>query len=868
MSEEVGFHVDMETDRLMREAGLSHAEARRRALIAFGGVTQHTETLRDGRGLAWLAGMTLDTRLAVRMLVKHPGLTLVAVAGMSVAVTIGAVIFSAISTATGDLPLNEGDRVVSIQNVNTRVADEGRRTHLHDLAVWREGLTTVGELGAYRTVDRNLITLDGRSESARVAEMTASGFRIARVPPLMGRYFHDTDEQPGAPPVVVIGYSVWQLRFTGRADVIGQTIQLGDTRYTVIGVMPQGFAFPINNRVWTPLRLNPGAYERGHAPNIEVFGRLAVHAGIADAQRQIAGIGERLTATYPETHRYMRPKVVLYPRIFLDGESAWTLHLFQLVVLALLGVIGTNVAILVYARTASRLGEIAIRTALGATRKRVVAQLFAEALVLSLIAVCVGIVAAHFILRNLDTIVTGTFGEQMPFWMHPHISPAVVLYCIGLAVIAAVMIGVVPALKVTRGDVRASLQHLAAGGSGMELGKTWTVLTIAQVTVAVAILPLAIAGISSWKRINAATSAIATKQIVTGTLFYDRPEDTSAHLNLRAELVRRLQSEPGVTSVVLASHSPSNEATIRVELDPGAGAAGARDTASFVSSVVGATRIDPEYFLAFDLGILAGRTFQSGDYVPASNAVIVNRSLARKLFGGSNPVGRRIRPAMLEPANARGAATPPAPWEEIVGVVPDFPIDSGTPAPKIYRPLLPTDAEPVVVAVRARSATPFGARLRELTVATNPMLRVENIKTLEQTLDESSAGQRYFILAVELVTGSTVLLSAAGMYALMAFTITRRRREIGIRSALGAGPRRVLMSVLSRVFVQIAIGIAIGIVVAMAFDSALSGGWTGRNAAVRLPAVAALMIVVGILAALRPASRALRIQPTEALRSE
>jgi putative ABC transport system permease protein len=197
-------------------------------------------------------------------------------------------------------------------------------------------------------------------------------------------------------------------------------------------------------------------------------------------------------------------------------------------------------------------------------------------------------------------------------------------------------------------------------------------------------------------------------------------------------------------------------------------------------------------------------------------------------------------------------------------------VDSTTPAPKVYRPLLPTDVEPVTIALRIRGLSPdaFTNRLREVTIATNPMLRLQSIKSLDQTLHDNSVPQSLTILALELVTMSTVLLSAAGIYALMAFTITRRRREIGIRSALGAGPRRVLMSVLSKSFSQIAVGILIGISFAGLVDHLLDGGWTGRRGTLVLPAVAALMAAVGLIAAIGPATRALRIQPTEALKSE
>jgi cell division protein FtsX len=451
MDEEVRFHIEMETERLVREEHLSKDEARRRALVTFGGVTQHTETLREGRGLAWLGGLSLDIKLAGRMLRKNPGLTFVAVIGMAVAVTIGAVMFSAVSAIIDSkLPFAEGERVVAIRNVDTRGLNDARATHLHDLATWREALTTVSELGAYRQVSRNLIAGDGHTEPFRIAEMSASGFRIARTPPMMGRYLNDDDERPGAAFVVVIGQDVWQNRFSGRADIIGHQIELGDVRHTIVGVMPAAFRFPVNNTMWTPLRLNTSSYQRGHAPAIDVFANMKAEATIDDVRNQLLTIGQRLNAEYPQTHAQLRPRVVPYTRMFIDNpEAAWTYHLVQLLVSLLLVVIGTNVAILVYARTASRMGEIAVRTALGASRSRIVAQLFAEALAMSLIAAGVGLVIAHFVLVDANTTISRIQGGRLPAWQHFHITAGVIVYSIVLAVVAAVIVGVVPALKAT-----------------------------------------------------------------------------------------------------------------------------------------------------------------------------------------------------------------------------------------------------------------------------------------------------------------------------------------------------------------------------------------------------------------------------------
>ena len=499
MDAEIRFHLEMETERLRREEGLGPAEARRRALVAFGGVERCKEELRDGRGLAWLGGLALDLRLGARMLAKSPGLTVVGVLGLAVAIAIGATSFGIISRIAGaGLPLDEGDRIVALQNVDARGSADADATHLHDLATWRLSLDAVPELGAYREVNRNVIAAGVPASPLRIAEMTASGFRIARVPPQLGRPLVDDDERPGAPPVVVIGHDLWVGRFGGDSALLGRTIGIGATAHTDVGIMPPGFAFPVNNRVWTPLRLDPLAFPRGAAPSIRVFGRLAPDATLESAQAQLAAIGARLAADHPATHEHVRARVLPYAYSFMDSpDLVWALHLTQLLVSMLLVVIGTNVAILVYARTAARAGEIAVRTALGASRRRVVVQLFMEGLVLSAVAAVVGLAAGAAALWHIRTYARRRAGDQVPFWMEFGLTPGLVLYVAGLAVLGAVVIGALPALKATGRRVTAGLAHLGTSGAGLRLGRMWSVLVVAQVAVAVALLPVVLYAVVS-----------------------------------------------------------------------------------------------------------------------------------------------------------------------------------------------------------------------------------------------------------------------------------------------------------------------------------------------------------------------------------
>ncbi|HEU0077472.1 MAG TPA: ABC transporter permease, partial [Longimicrobiaceae bacterium] len=318
----------------------------------------------------------LDVRLGVRLLFKSPLLTAVGVMGIAVAIAIGAVFFAVRDATFSELPLDEGDRIVAIENWDLRLGQQERRI-VHDFAAWRGELRQVEELGAYRPVQRNLISSDGRTEQVdRIAEMTPSGFRVARVRPYLGRTLVEADGEVGAHPVAVLGYDLWRARFAGAPDVLGRAIQLGDTRYTVVGVMPPGFGFPVNHRMWIPLQTAVSDYKQREGPEIFVFGRLAPDATLETAQAELTLLGRRAAAALPESHRYLRPRVGPYTLQLLDGSTGWEFHLVQLLVILLLVLVSANVAILVYARTVTRYGEMAVRSALGASRRRIVGQLF------------------------------------------------------------------------------------------------------------------------------------------------------------------------------------------------------------------------------------------------------------------------------------------------------------------------------------------------------------------------------------------------------------------------------------------------------------------------------------------------------------
>lgn len=823
-------------------------------------------------GMSWL-----DVKLGVRMLFKNPGLTLVGGLGMAVAIAIGAGCFAYFySFMYPSLPLDEGHRIVAIENWDTRGNDEARRS-LHDLATWREELRTVRDVAAFRTVSRNLIAPDGSAELVLLAEMTASGFRVARVAPALGRPLVDDDERAGAPPVVVIGHDVWRTRFAADPGVVGRTVRLGNAVHTVVGVMPEGFAFPVNHRYWIPLRLSPADYPRGEGPELYAFGRLAPGATWEQAQAELDALGRRAAAAFPQTNATLRPRVLnyTYPIADIQDVSIWEVSLMQMLVSLLLVVVAVNVAILVYARTATRRGEIAVRTALGASRRRIVAQLFVEALVLAGAAAAVGLLLARIALVEGYRLTQQEGTGQTPFWMDYGIPPATVVYVVGLAVLAAVVAGVLPALGVTGRRVQDSLRELG-GGSGPQLGRTWTVLIVAQVAFAVAAIPVTL-GVASSELGEVMTRPLfpVDEFIAVGLSMDAEPPpgaDADAYrralpgrfVNLQGEVVRRLEAEPWVSDVALGTGLPGQGDWTRVQVDGAPGGEGA------AGHFVTVTHVDLDYLAAFGSEVLAGRGLGPADVDTAAAAVVVNQAFVRGVLGGGSVLGRRVRyDAPYAPAPG---AAPAERWYEIVGVVADVHANAIAPElaePGMFRALVPGEFSRVSLAVRVRG-NDFAAyqdRLRAITAAVEPTLRLHP-RPLRDIYREQETGMRMVALVLGLIILSVLGLSAAGIYALMSLTVTQRRREIGIRAALGADPRRILAGIFSRSLRQLGIGVAVGLAAAGLLDVAMGGEVFYGRGAVLLPAVCLLMTAVGLLAALGPARRGLRIQPMEALREE
>jgi len=833
---------------------------------------------------------SLDFTLAWRMLLRYPGLSLVSVLGMSVGITIAAGAFTIVSMMMGTkLPLPEGDRLVSLVNWDASTNNRELRL-LYDLGAWRDA-KSIEDFGVSRNVQRNLIVGGRPPEVVMVAEISASAFRAAGVEAYRGRTLLPQDEHAGAPDAIVIGHDEWVRRFGADPDIVGQSVRLGPTAHTIVGVMPEGFGFPTYHSFWIPWRLDAAAYAPRSGPSINVFGRLAPGATLESAQAELAAISRRQAAASPATHEHLRPLVMAYAQAFSeidDSEDAVAVYAIEIAIVLLLALICVNVAILVYARTATRQGEMAVRGALGASRRRIVAQLFVEALMLAGVSAAIGIGLTAVALRQIEGAMLTLVG-RWPFWFSLELHTSTVIDVVALTLGAAAIVGVAPALKATGRQIHTRLQTLSPGsGSRMQMGRLWTALIVAQVSVTVALLPMATYFAWSALRLQSA-GGYATAEFLSASLSLDRTaaQPTAAgdeafaarYGRALAKIERRLKDDSRVREVTFSLTSPGRELAVVLEAESvpepadAVGHNGVEGTRR--RTLVRFNRVAPNFFSAFDVPVSIGRGLTAADAsadAAGTPGVLVSRGLVDQVFSGANPLGRRIKYVGWSREAPSGNVALER-WYEIVGVVPDFPV----PGPfddesegRVYHAVAAGDLYPARLNVRVRAGDPAALAdpLRDLSASTDPDVLLLEVSTAEIAFNQAQGMMRLIGVSLALVILSVILLSSAGIYSLMSFTVARRRREIGIRAALGANRNRILVGIFSRVLAQLGAGAVLGLIAAVGLEQTLEGDMVRNYRAMLLPLVALLMMTFGVIAAIGPVRQGLRIQPIEALRDE
>lgn len=813
---------------------------------------------------------SIDVKLALRMLVKYPGLTGVAVFALAIGIPTGIAPLHVANAIEAPLPVEESDRVRALLYWN---AGDRVPTTFDDFLRWRDTLTSFETLAAWRAGTYN-VEAAGTVAPEKGAEVTASTFETLRVQPMLGRALRPRDETIGGPLVAVIGHDLWRSRFGGDSRIVGRTIAIGDGLYTIVGVMPEDFYFPARQQLWLPLRERLAAGPQQQRP-LAIFGRLAEGVSPEEAQAEANATGVRRQARAEPSERLdaeVAPAtrmVIPLPRGGMRAQPEF--RLIQIVSLVPLLVACLNVGLLIAARTAARASEFAVRTALGASRRRIVSQAFTEALVLAVLATGLGLLVLGALVSRYAPFALAS----LPAWIDPGLTTATVVQALGLAVASAVAAGVVPALRATARPVQPSLQRARAERSGTRFGGWSSALIVVDVAVAVAAVGFT-AGLAH--KVNEVMSpdavGIEADQFLSAELRLPGIESPSGGAGpdalefqarlaaIQRELVDRLEREPGLRGVAVADALPRMQHAIRrIEVE--------QDEASTGSNrlKVRTARVDLGFFSALDQPMVAGRPFNSGDLRDGVANVIVNTTFVEKLLNGEDPIGRRVR-YVSSPGGK------PGPWYEIVGVVGHLGMHVLTPDEDqgLYHPAAPGEIYPVQLGIHVgENPASFTPRLRQIAREVDPFAAISSPAGLDTVVE----GDWYLLAALAmggvLLVGILLTLAASAIFSLMSFAVTKRTREIGIRVALGAGRRNIATVIARRALAQVGLGVLLGMPLTgwvffeiLADRGASHAGWSG--------ALLAMLLGVGVLALIAmaacavPTARALRILPSDALK--
>ena len=806
----------------------------------------------------------LDLKLGVRMLVRYPVLSIIGTGSLALAIAIGAALFAFISMMLWPrLPLPDGDKVVIVRHYDQGAnAPESRVAA--DFLRLRDGTGTLVDFAAGRGMARNLTMGDGIVEPITVAEVTASMFAMTRVAPILGRTLTDADAGAAAPPAIVIGERLWRERFGADPGLLGKNVLVSGVPTAVVGVMPAAFGFPSAFEAWQPLKLDDATVKPRAGMGIAIWARMKPSVTPTQANAELAVLSAQAAAVWPATHVHLIADV--QPVAFSDirnPEERTLIAFMNLVVALLVLVVSGNVALLMFARAATRESEIVVRTALGASRGRIVAQFVAEALVLSALAAIAGLTLGQQAMAwgvNTFTRVAND-GEPLPFWITSTLPPISIAYGIGLALMATAVTGILPALKMTKG-LSSRLRETSAGGGGLKFGGVWTVLIVTQVAVTVTFPAIAFFAKRMAWQIEDQQIGVPAERYLSARLSRESGM-TQSRFQAGARRVREdLAAVPGVARVSLADRLPLMwNGHHAIEMDEGGQAPTDSEAEGLVNGHrVSTASVEPDFFPTFEAAPIAGRVLGPADYGDAPRVAVVNQSFVEKVLGGRNAIGRRIRYQV--------DSGPAEPWLEIVGVVRDMGM-AAEPSPKtagVYLPIRLREVVSVRIAARVSGdMTATTTALRSIVAKADPALRVSEVRPLSLVTANGLRTMNYVLRALSIVSLAALVLALSGIYAVMSFAVSRRTREIGIRVALGSKPSRVVLAILRRPLLQVTAGIVFGGVATFVIASLvqIKLGFSPVFIGYLL-----VMLSVCLLACVVPARRALNVDPIAALRAE
>jgi putative ABC transport system permease protein len=795
-----------------------------------------------------------DMRYGMRMLMKRPGFTLIAVFTLALGIGANTAIFSVINgVLLRPLPYAESDRLVRVYEKRLKLGRQRNSVSAPDFFDWRNRNRVFEDLAAYTPWSTNLT---GGEEPERLmgTVTTASLFSVLGVHPALGRAFLPEEDQPNGNRVVVLSHHLWQRRFGSDPGIVGKPIVLNGNPYTVVGVMPAGFEFPSKEtELWATLGLDPSNQEGRGSHFLDVIARLKPGVTLQQAQTNMDTVAGELEKQYQVNTGHGVNIFPLYEEIIGSVRPA---------LMVLLGAVGfvlliacANVANLLLVRTVGRQKEIAIRTTLGASRRRIIQQLLTESILLGVLGGALGLLLAFW---GTDLLISIS-PTDMPRISEISIDRRVLAFTFATSLLTGVIFGLLPAFQALRINVNESLKIEGRGTVGSSSrSRARSVLIVMEVALALVLLVGAGLLIKSFKRLQEVDPGFKADQVLTMQLSlprskYPKPEQQAAFMQ---QALERIASAPGVDSVSAVVAPPlsgfSASRYFQIEGRPPQPAGEGFNT--------GFNAASPDYFRTLSIPLLEGRDFTRQDVLGTPEVVIINEAMARRYWPGEDPLGQRLRIAE-------------EPWRTVVGVVGNVRhtgLDE-EPKPEMFYPLMQSPLSFMTLMVRstADEKSLIAAVQREIR-AVDADLPVFSIKTMEQLISESVSSRRLNMILLTTFAVVALTLAALGIYGVMAYSVSQRTHEIGVRMALGAQASDVLRMVIGQGMILTFTGVGIGLLAALGLTRLMSSLLYGVTATdpLTFAAVALVLSLVALLASFIPARRATRVDPMVALRYE
>ncbi|HEX3184589.1 MAG TPA: ABC transporter permease [Pyrinomonadaceae bacterium] len=862
---EMRTHLDLQTEANIR-AGMSPREAHEQARRSFGNLNRAVDAAYDVKGGGVFETLAQDVRYGARMLLKHKAFTLVAVITLALGIGANSAIFSVVNELLlRPLPYSDPDRIVMLWEVSP----EGRHqntTSRANFRAWRDQSTSYEHMAAFS--DQRL-TLTGNFEPEEVSGQLAipDMFKVLGVDPILGRTLLPEDGNDSSPLVAVLSYGLWQRRFGGQSSAIGQPIVLNGLKFEIVGVMPPNFQFHIKQRsgtgrpaeVWITLPMPTGNTENERGRFLSTVAKLKPGVTPEQAGAELRTIEARLSDEVPQFNKNFSAEVLPLREQFF-GNVRRPLWLMLGAVGFVLLIACANVANLLLSLATAREKEIALRAALGARRSRIVRQLLTESLLLALLGSALGLgfawlgIKALLMISPRDVVSLQGVGVNL----------SVLLWTLGVSVLTGIIFGLAPALHISRLNLNESLKEGGKADSGQATGsrRIRSVLVVSEIALAVVLLASAGLLVRSFIRLQQVDRGFNPDNVLSMVVRLPSaryPQDPQL-IQFFNQAMDRLRNLPGVRSAGMINFLPlygglgSNtgfKIIGRPEPPPGQGPS------------CDVRVVDAGYFQTLGIPLLRGRNFSDSEQREAKRVVLINEAFARKHFPNEDPIGQRVDVAMFEQPTIT----------EIIGVVGnvryDSLIDEAPPAvyfphPELAYPfmtlVLRTDGEPAAIAPAVQ---------REIR-AIDPNQPVSDVRTMDQVMAEAVSRSRFNTLLLGLFAALATLLSAVGIFGVMNYSVALRTREIGLRLAIGAQPRQVLLLVLKQGLTLTIAGVGLGLLAAFALTRLLTGLLFGVEAvdATTFTTISLLLVMVSLLACYLPARRAMRIDPMMALRYE